>query len=269
MLGIGRGLGRKEFDGLRLERGESRRRFVEYAEAVLEGLETGYMEYDGELYQQPRVEIRPTPFQTYRSRTFASAVSPASMEIMARLGVGLMVIAQKPWDTTVAELTSYREAFRAQNGYEAPKPILSVFVGVHRDAAKAAAMRDTYLYPSMASITDHYGFADTSFALVEGYEYYAKLASNIAKHGEPAFNQFLGDLQVIGTPDQVTEQLLDYADRIDAGAILSTLSFGDMSADEAMRNVDLYASEVLPHLQARDAGGDVGVAYGAEMAAAG
>ena len=61
ILGLGRGLGRVEFEGFRLEMGESRRRFAEYSEAILDALETGYIEYDGELYQQPRVPIRPRP----------------------------------------------------------------------------------------------------------------------------------------------------------------------------------------------------------------
>jgi hypothetical protein len=49
---------------------------------LLDALETGVMAYDGELYQQPPVEIRPDPLASFRSRTFASAVSPESMEIM-------------------------------------------------------------------------------------------------------------------------------------------------------------------------------------------
>ena len=73
VLGLGRGLGRVEFDGLRVEMSESRRRFTEYTEAILEALETGYIEYDGELYQQPRVAIRPRPLSTFKGRTFASA----------------------------------------------------------------------------------------------------------------------------------------------------------------------------------------------------
>ena len=110
ILGLGRGLGQKEFVGFRVPMGESRRRFKEYSHALLEALETGTMQYDGELYQQPPVEIRPDPVGTFKGRTFASAVSPESMEIMARMGVGLMVIAQKPWDTTEAELEAYRAA---------------------------------------------------------------------------------------------------------------------------------------------------------------
>ena len=37
ILGLGRGLGRVEFDGFRLEMGESRQRFTEYTEAILRG----------------------------------------------------------------------------------------------------------------------------------------------------------------------------------------------------------------------------------------
>jgi len=269
MLGIGRGLGRKEFDGLRVERGESRRRFTEYAEAVLDALETGVLSYDGDLYQQPEVEIRPTPFQTYKGRTYASAVSPESMDLMIKLGCGLMVIAQKPWETTEAEMRMYREEFLRQNGEEAPKPIISVFVGVHEDADEAQRLRDVYLQETARSITEHYGFADKSFADVEGYEYYGKLAANIEKHGEDNFNSFLADLQVWGTPEVVTEKLLDYANRIDAGAMLVDLSFGDMSQEEMERNVGLFCKEVLPHLHAHDVGGDIGVRHSgtAELAA--
>ena len=54
IVGLGRGLGRIEFDNFRGAMGESRRRFAEYSEAILEALETGYIEHDGELYKQPR-----------------------------------------------------------------------------------------------------------------------------------------------------------------------------------------------------------------------
>src|SRR5207253_3672191 len=51
VLGVGRGLGRVEFEGFRVEMGKSRRLFTEYTEAIVEGLERGYMEYEGELYR--------------------------------------------------------------------------------------------------------------------------------------------------------------------------------------------------------------------------
>src|SRR5438128_8650819 len=83
LLGLGRGLGRIEFDGFRLPMGESRDRFVEYAEAIVTAFDSGCMSYDGTLYRQPPIEVRPSPRAPLRGRTYASAVSPASMEIMA------------------------------------------------------------------------------------------------------------------------------------------------------------------------------------------
>ena len=96
ILGLGRGAGRVEFDAFRQDMGDSRQRFVESAECVLAGLENGYCEYQGEFVQQPRADIRPAPFKTFKGRTYAAAVSPESVAIMAKLGVGLLVVPQKP-----------------------------------------------------------------------------------------------------------------------------------------------------------------------------
>ena len=262
LLGLGRGLGRREFNGFRAEMGESRRRFKEYSAAILDGLETGVMEHDGELYQQPRVEIRPGPYASFKGRTFASAVSPESMEIMARMGVGLMVIAQKPWDTAVAELNEYRARFLELNGTEAPKPILVVVTGVAREPEAIERMRSVYLQRFARSTVEHYEFDNVGFADIEGYEYYGALAANIAKHGLERFSGFLADLQAWGTPEQVTTKLLEYVELCDAGALITPLVFGGMPDDEARSSFELYTSEVLPELRRHDVGGDIGVLYG-------
>lgn len=262
ILGLGRGLGQKEFVGFRVPMGESRRRFKEYSEAVLEALETGVMEYDGELYQQPRVEIRPDPLASFKGRTFASAVSPESMEIMARMGVGLMVIAQKPWETTEAELEAYRSRFLELNGAEAPKPVLVIVAGVSKDQATITRMREVHLQRWARSTVEHYEFDNIGFAEIEGYEYYAGLANNIAKHGVDRFNGFLADLQVWGSPQEVTDKLLSYVERTDAGGLVVPLVFGGMPYGEAQAGYELFASEVLPELARHDVGGDLGVTYG-------
>lgn len=261
IMGLGRGLGQKEFVGFRVPMGESRRRFKEYSEAVLNALETGVLEYDGELYQQPPIEIRPKPMGTFKGRTFASAVSPESMEIMARMGVGLLVIAQKPWDTTVAELDAYRQRYVELQGFEAPKPVLVIVAGTSNDPKQVEKIRQVHLQRWARSTVEHYEFDNEGFASIEGYEYYAALAQNINKHGIDKFNGFLADLQVWGSPAEVTDKLLSYVERTDAGGLVVPLCFGGMGASEAQDNFDLFASEVLPELQRHDVGGDIGVTY--------
>src|SRR5436190_9754572 len=108
ILGLGRGAGKVEFEGFRLSMDESRQRFVESAEMLLQGLETGWCEYDGTFIKQPRAAIRPAPFKSFRGRTYAAAVSPDSLPIMARLGIGILIIPQKPWHEVAKELHTYR-----------------------------------------------------------------------------------------------------------------------------------------------------------------
>lgn len=264
LLGIGRGLGRAEFDGFQVEMGKSRRLFTEYTEAITSALETGVLEYAGEVYTQPRVEIRPEPRGSFRGRTFASAVSPESIDLMARLGIGLMVIAQKPWETVRTELAAYRKRFYEINGREAPKPVICVFAGAAATEREAQELREVYLQRYALSTVEHYEFDNVGFAEIEGYEYYAGLSRNIARHGIDKFSGFLADLQVWGTPEQVVEKLLGYVEFLDAGAVLLVPAYGGMPAEIADANFDLLAREVLPVLKAHDVGGDIGVSYADE-----
>lgn len=249
ILGIGRGLGRIEFDGFRVPMGESRERFVAYAQAILNSLETGYIESDDPVYKQPRMAIRPGPVATFKGRTFAAAVSPESARIMAKLGIGLLVIAQKPWDKTVAELKMYRDIYREVNQCEAPKPIIACWVACHDDEATAIGMYEKYLRRYSRSALEHYEFHNEGLAAIKGYEYYGALAKNIAKHGVDAFVEFLADLQIRGTPDQVYGRLMQYAELVDAQAVLGVFSYGGMPSEMARQNAQLFAQKVLPRLQ--------------------
>jgi alkanesulfonate monooxygenase SsuD/methylene tetrahydromethanopterin reductase-like flavin-dependent oxidoreductase (luciferase family) len=94
ILGIGRGLGRVEFEGFGVDQEQSRLFFTESAQLVLEALEKGFVEFDGKLVKQARRELRPRPFKSFRGRTYAAAISPESSRIMAELGVGILIIPQ-------------------------------------------------------------------------------------------------------------------------------------------------------------------------------
>src|SRR5258708_30128865 len=66
LVGLGRGLGRVEFEGFGLPMGESRQRFTEYSEALISALETGTIPHEGELYRQAPVAIRPGPYASFK-----------------------------------------------------------------------------------------------------------------------------------------------------------------------------------------------------------
>ena len=249
ILGLGRDAGKVEFDGFRLAMEESRPRFVESAQMLLRGLETGYCEYDGTFVKQPRVAIRPTPFKPFRGRTYAAAVSPESARIMAELGVGILIIPQKPWAEVAKELEAYRTIYREVNGAEAPPPIAAgwTFCDSSADRAEAMARRDIGGY--YQTVLDHYHFESDHLAKTKGHEYYGKMSEKIAHYGTDKVIDYFMMLQVWGTPEQCYEKIRAIQQRTGNSHYVSVFSYAGMPYDEAERSMRLFAAEVTPALK--------------------
>src|SRR3989442_3136618 len=145
ILGLGRGLGRVEFEGFGVNQEDSRAIFSEAAQMILEGLERGYCEFDGRFVQQKRRELRTRPFKSFRGRTYAAAVSPESSVIMAGLGIGLLIIPQKPWDMVARELNDYRRVYSEVNGTDAPPPIVGGWTFCDEDPGRAEELGRRYI----------------------------------------------------------------------------------------------------------------------------
>jgi alkanesulfonate monooxygenase SsuD/methylene tetrahydromethanopterin reductase-like flavin-dependent oxidoreductase (luciferase family) len=249
VLGLGRGAGKVEFDGFRLPMEESRPRFVESAQMLLEGLERGWCEYQGSFVTQPRAAIRPAPFKSFRGRTYAAAVSPESSRIMAELGVGILIIPQKPWKEVARELDTYRGIYREVNGTEAPPPVAAGWVFCDENPDRARELARRYIGGYYETVLDHYQFAGDHLAKTRGYEYYGKMAEKIATYGTDTVIDFFMNLQVWGTPGQCYEKIVEIRERVGNDTFVGVFSYAGMPYDEAERNVRLFAREVKPALQ--------------------
>jgi len=248
ILGIGRGAGRVEFEGFRVDMGESRERFVEAAQMVLGGLESGHCELAGKFYQQPKKAIRPRPERTFKGRTYAAAVSPESAEIMAKLGIGILVIPQKPWDMIDAELAMYRRIYRETNGTDAPKPIVAGWVFCDADEKRARENAVRWIGGYWETARRHYEFGGEHFAKTKGYEFYAAMSEAQRKSAANATEAYL-DLQVWGTPSMCQDRIRKTADRMNSEHFTCVFSYAGMPYPEAERNLRLFANEVMPTLQ--------------------
>jgi len=249
IFGIGRGLGRVEFEGFRVDMNESRERFVESAEMVLEGLEQGYCEYNGKFIKQPKARIRPEPFRSFRSRTYAAAISPESSQIMARLGIGILVIPQKEWAEHAQELADYNETFRKIHGVAAPRPYVGSWIACDEDAGKAEEMARQYIGGYWQSVVKHYEMFGDHFQKTKGYEYYKRLPEAISDIGIDGMAEFFMSLQTWGTPEMCYEKIKDVHARTDCCGITGVFSYAGMPHEMAVNNMTLFAREVLPELQ--------------------
>jgi len=249
IIGVGRGLARVEFDGFKLEMSESRTRFAESTKLLVQALEDGYAEFDGEIIKQPRADIRPKPYKSFKGRTYAAAVSPESSLALARLGLGMLIIPQKPWNEVETELESYRKIFQEINGKPAPPPIVVGFTFCHEDQERAKEMASEYVGNYWESIMDHYEFHSDHLKETKGYEYYGKFTEKIERYGDQDVKDFFLDLQVWGTPEQCYDKIMATRGRLGSESYLAAFSFGGMPYPEVEKSMRLFAETVMPRLK--------------------
>jgi alkanesulfonate monooxygenase SsuD/methylene tetrahydromethanopterin reductase-like flavin-dependent oxidoreductase (luciferase family) len=249
LFGIGRGAGRVEFEGFRVSMSESRERFVESAEMILRGLEKGFCESSGKFVQQTRKPLRPAPFRSFRGRTYAAAVSPESVRIMAELGVGILIIPQKPWETTAAELAEYRTLYRQLNGDTAPPTIAAGWTFCDPDESRAREQAERWIGTYWRTVLRHYELGGGHFAREKGYEFYGRMSDAVARHGPEGVTDFFLNLQVWGTPEQCFHKVKEIRARVGCDTFVGVFSYAGMPAGEAERNARLFAKEVMPELQ--------------------
>lgn len=249
ILGLGRGAGKVEFEGFRVPMGESRERFVEAAQMILKGLETGTCEFDGVYVKQPKAAIRPSPCKSFKGRTYAAAVSPESSRIMAELGIGILIIPQKPWEEVTKELDAYRTVYRDVNGAEAPPPVSAGWVFCDEDETRAYQMARRYIGGYWSTVLQHYEFGKDHLKATKGYEYYGKMSDKIRQYGDEGAIDFFMKLQIWGTPRQCYEKILAVSDRTGADSFVGVFSYAGMPHQEAARNMKVFAEKVMPALK--------------------
>jgi alkanesulfonate monooxygenase SsuD/methylene tetrahydromethanopterin reductase-like flavin-dependent oxidoreductase (luciferase family) len=230
--------------------GNARQQFKEAAEAIIGALQTGVMEYSGEFVNQPRVELHPAPFASFRDRIYSATVSPESAEIMARLGTGVLVVPQKPWHLVQEETATYRATYREAIGEEPPPPIVAGWTFVDESPDRAEAMARKWMGSYWDSIINHYEFDKPHLKSTPGYEFHGQMYDRLTRPGGmERMTDFYVGLQPWGTPEQVYEKILTFNDMVGADSFIGVFRYGGMPVEDGERSMRLFAREVMPELQ--------------------
>ena len=253
VFGFGRGAASVEYEGFRIPMDEARPRFVEAAQIIVKALSEDSFEHQGEFFQIPRTAIRPRSISHPERRFHASAVSPDSAEIMAKLGFGVLMVMQNEWAKAAEAINDYRRIATAAGHQPRPPIILTnVCCAESRDEAHERAVK--YLGQKWQSIDDHYHFSDGHLSTVKGYESYGKMAKTYAKIGESAETRrkatdFYVSIQIVGTPKDCLDKIAELQRLTGLDHLVTEFSFGAMPHEEAEVNMRLFAERVMPLLQ--------------------
>ena len=260
LLGFGRGLARMEYEGLRIDQGEARQRFDETVAMVMNAMETGFIEGDGEIFKQPRREIRPRPVRSLKGRAFCAAGSPSSMVSAAKLGLGRLYLGQpmvaghKTNESILGRVVrdqatdAWQEAWDEHHPGETPvAPFASNLVFVDESSDRAQELNERYTAAVFAAAVKNYEMTSSHHGTVKGYETYSALVMT-PEQAEQATKD-AHKSSIAGSPQQVLEQLDQVRQQRNPQGMMPHLYTGGMPHDECMRSIRLFAKDCLREMQ--------------------
>jgi alkanesulfonate monooxygenase SsuD/methylene tetrahydromethanopterin reductase-like flavin-dependent oxidoreductase (luciferase family) len=233
-IGFGRGSVPYEIAYYGQNAEERQQIYAERLELILKAFTEKTVTWNGKYDQFENVPMEIEPFQKPHPPLWYGAHSPESAERAARKGLH-MVTNDMPVNAR-AIITRYQKVWRELNGAaDLPKMGMVRFVVVADSDSEALTIaRRAYLRwrSSFSHLHEMHGTAPESPLRVN------------------SFDQLIGQGQAIaGTPETVRAFLAAQIEDSGANYVVGQLCFGDLTLDEMLRSVDLFASHVMPALR--------------------
>ncbi|HXQ46337.1 MAG TPA: LLM class flavin-dependent oxidoreductase [Caulobacteraceae bacterium] len=252
-VGMGRGLGIREYNGLRVPMDESRERFKESLDVLRAALTDEWFSFEGQFHNIGRTSLRPRPRpnNTLLDDLYIAWGSPSSMPVAAHENCKPLFIPQRLWEEHKRELGEYNRIRVEEHGWKPERPTVVCWVYCAETDAEAEEGARQYLPEYGDSALRHYQFLGEHLQGLKGYEYYAQMAKMRANL-PPEFDTAGIYLQnnIWGSPKTCLEKLERINSMMGADEFVAVFSYGSMSVEKAEANMRLFAEKVLPGTKA-------------------
>lgn len=175
-----------EYELLDIDMGESRDRFDEAVEMVLNAIRTGEIEGNGPYYKQRSAPIHPKPRPELLDNFLSVGMSPDSAEMAGRLGAKLLSFTNKPIDQMGKLYGPYAAAMKAHHPEKRPHYVMADFFMVRESADEALDLAMKYVVEYFHTVVRHYEMAGEHFKDAKGYGSYATDAAALRHAGAEA-----------------------------------------------------------------------------------
>ncbi len=266
IIGFGRGLARMEYEGLRVDQSKARELFDEIVPMVMNAMETGYIE-GGEIFKQPRREIRPRPVRSLKGRAFCAAGTPPSMTSAARLGLGRLYLGQpmvsgdrpRPFapqtaaetGKTAQDLTpedAWMESWMLHRPNETPvAPFVSNLVFIDESADKALELARVYAVKTFKAAIKNYELTSSHHGSIKGYESYKSIVMDEA--GVEKAAEGVVESTINGTPKDILAKLDEVRRLREPQGMIPHLYTGGMPHEDAVRSMHIFARHCLSEMK--------------------
>ena len=231
----------------------SRDRFYEAHDLIIRAwTERGPFPFVGKHYRYRYVNPWPRPLQQPHPPVWLPGTGSLETVAFAAERRYPFMMVYSPVEQQRKAYDLYRRLAEEQFGYEAAPEQLAFCVPCYVAETDELARREAE--PHLLWLF-HVGLKYGPFGMPPGYVSERSLKAMMAAHGKAFTDLTMDDLiddgyVIVGSPDTVIEKLAHYTDRLHAGIMVSGAHWGDMPEDKVRRNMELFATRVMPHFRA-------------------
>jgi alkanesulfonate monooxygenase SsuD/methylene tetrahydromethanopterin reductase-like flavin-dependent oxidoreductase (luciferase family) len=231
-LGVGRSGITKFYDGYNIPYAESRDRFNESLEIILEAFTNDPFSYEGQFHSFHDVTLAPEPIQRPHPPVWVATSSPESFLAMGTRGLPLLLWFMGNWFEE--SLQAYRNAWNEAGHPGEPQ----VFVRI--PAYVGETPERGFNEPKESTIHD---LRRTLREFTQGNDQRAVQSQYWIDH----YDEYTKTRAAYGSPEEVVERLQEFRDRMGVTGFLLDLNFGGQVPQELMLNsMRLLSEKVMP-----------------------
>jgi alkanesulfonate monooxygenase SsuD/methylene tetrahydromethanopterin reductase-like flavin-dependent oxidoreductase (luciferase family) len=234
-LGVGRGVSPIEIEYFGFDPAKSQAMYLEAYQVILQALRGGTLSFEGSYYRFRDVPLQLAPLQRPHPPIWYGLSNPESAEFAADNKFNVVSNAAPK---SVRVITDRYRAQWEKKGNDAKK---IPFIGMARHVVIAATDAEAMKLARRAYARWWEGFIYLwrMRGIKPPFTTYTEDFDAILKNGQA----------IVGSPDTVRETIASQAKDAGLNYFLLRFAFGDLTLEESMRSVDLFASLVQPALE--------------------
>jgi alkanesulfonate monooxygenase SsuD/methylene tetrahydromethanopterin reductase-like flavin-dependent oxidoreductase (luciferase family) len=238
VFGVAPGYVAAEFEAHGVPREERVGRFEEALDLMTLAWTADTFSFDGQFFKVPETRLTPKPAQSPHPPIWYGVSARASLRRAARRKA-IQIMSPRHGPEELTEHYEPYEAEAARLGWTIPeRPIMrSVFIAETKEKAESvAAPALNYLFTELYGAASAAG--ERTLKSADG--------SVITDKTQVGFENFK-NRYIIGDPEFAVEQLKLYQKAVNPTEVACWMHLPGISGPDAMRSVELFAREVMPH----------------------
>ena len=247
-FGVGRSGFPRAYSGYGVPYGESRERFQESLEVILQAWNNERFSYEGKYFSCTDLSVVPRPYQKPHPPIWVAATTPDTFPMVGQLGFSV-VTGLRGFDIpqVAKNLAAYRAAWQDAGHTGKHETFIRIPIYVAETAEQARNEPEESTMRAYRRLANNFARSAGDAGTTSSEE----RTERAARLSQITYDDLLRDRVAYGTPDMVVERLQQLRQELGlTGVIMESNVGGYVPIDRVLNSIRLFAEEVAPKLRA-------------------